>query len=73
MDILNPVQVNATGMDSADLKRDFGNEITFWGGGVDTQGAFSSTEPRTDLVTKDVKKRIHDLKAWWRFHFLRRS
>jgi uroporphyrinogen decarboxylase len=62
VDILNPVQVNAAGMNSADLKRDFGNEITFWGGGVDTQGAFSSQEPRTDLVAEDVNKQISALK-----------
>lgn len=70
VDILNPVQVNAAGMDSADLKRDFGNEITFWGGGVDTQGAFSSTEPRTELVAEDVKKRITDFKPGGGIHFL---
>jgi uroporphyrinogen decarboxylase len=33
VDILNPVQVSATGMDSAELKQEFGKEITFWGGG----------------------------------------
>ena len=37
IDILNPVQVSAAGMDSAELKREFGKDITFWGGGVDTQ------------------------------------
>lgn len=69
VDVLNPVQVNATGMDSADLKRDFGNEITFWGGGVDTQGAFSSSEPRAKQVTKDVEKRITDFKPGGGFIF----
>jgi uroporphyrinogen decarboxylase len=37
VDILNPVQINAAGMDPAYLKREFGKDITFWGGGVDTQ------------------------------------
>ena len=36
-DILNPVQCSAAGMDPATLKRGFGQRITFWGGGVDTQ------------------------------------
>ncbi len=36
-DILNPVQINAAGMDPARLKEMFGDKIVFWGGGVDTQ------------------------------------
>ena len=36
-DILNPVQVSATGMDPEHLKKSFGEHIVFWGGGVDTQ------------------------------------
>jgi len=36
-DIVNPVQCSATGMEPAGLKKDFGDQITFWGGGVDTQ------------------------------------
>jgi uroporphyrinogen-III decarboxylase len=37
LDILNPVQTSAAGMDPAWLKSQFGQRITFWGGGVDTQ------------------------------------
>lgn len=37
VEILNPVQVSAAKMDLALLKREFGDQITFWGGGVDTQ------------------------------------
>lgn len=36
-DIINPVQINAKDMDSRRLKEEFGKELTFWGGGVDTQ------------------------------------
>ncbi len=36
-DILNPVQCSATGMEAVGLKKDFGDQVTFWGGGVDTQ------------------------------------
>ena len=37
VDILNPVQTSATGMDPAWLKERFGGRVVFWGGGVDTQ------------------------------------
>jgi uroporphyrinogen-III decarboxylase len=36
-DVFNPVQLSATGMDAAALKGRFGDRITFWGGGIDTQ------------------------------------
>jgi hypothetical protein len=36
-DIVNPVQCSAAGMDPAQLKRDYGSRLVFWGGGVDTQ------------------------------------
>jgi uroporphyrinogen decarboxylase len=59
VDILNPVQVNAANMDSADLKRDFGKDISFWGGGVDTQMAFDENHT-PDEVRVDVRKRLQD-------------
>jgi len=37
IEIVNPVQCSATGMDPELLKQDFGDRLTFWGGGVDTQ------------------------------------
>lgn len=36
-DILNPVQYSAANMSSRQLKDEFGDQIVFWGGGVDTQ------------------------------------
>jgi uroporphyrinogen-III decarboxylase len=36
-DIINPVQISATGMDPRHLKEQYGKELVFWGGGVDTQ------------------------------------
>ncbi|MFC1570026.1 uroporphyrinogen decarboxylase family protein [bacterium] len=36
-DILNPVQYGATDMDAQQLKDEFGEQVVFWGGGVDTQ------------------------------------
>jgi uroporphyrinogen decarboxylase len=60
VDILNPVQVNATGMDSAELKREFGADLTFWGGGIDTQEAFDQRFTPDD-VRDDVRRRLDDL------------
>jgi uroporphyrinogen decarboxylase len=37
IDILNPVQFSARGMEPERLKREFGDRICFWGGGCDTQ------------------------------------
>ncbi len=37
VDILNPVQLSAKGMDLDYLKTTYGNKLTFWGGGIDTQ------------------------------------
>lgn len=36
-DIINPVQINAVGMDPENLKKEYGDYLVFWGGGVDTQ------------------------------------
>jgi uroporphyrinogen decarboxylase len=58
IDIINPVQVSAAGMDSAQLKRDFGKDLVFWGGGVDTQGVFGTGTPQQ--VREDVKRRLND-------------
>jgi len=53
-DILNPVQINATGMDPRHLKDTYGDRITFWGGGVDTQKVLSfGTE-------KEVKNQVEE-------------
>ena len=55
-DIINPVQINAAGMDSGELKRIFGDRIVFWGGGVDTQGVFAFGTPAQ--VKEQVKRQI---------------
>ncbi len=60
LDIVNPVQVSAAGMDSAELKREYGKDLTFWGGGVDTQRAFDENHTPEE-VSEDVKRRITDL------------
>jgi len=59
VDILNPVQVNAAGMDSAELKREFGKDLSFWGGGVDTQHILG--DGTVQEVKDEVRRRIEDL------------
>ncbi|HUH97220.1 MAG TPA: uroporphyrinogen decarboxylase family protein [Anaerolineales bacterium] len=58
-DILNPVQVSARGMDTKALKSEFGRDIVFWGGGVDTQHILPFGKPQE--VVDEVKRRIDDL------------
>ncbi len=59
VDILNPVQVTARGMDdTARLKREFGADLTFWGG-VDTQQVMPRGTPQE--VKDQVKRRIDDV------------
>jgi len=45
LDAINPVQISARGMDAADLKSEFGPEITFWGGGCDTHEILPRKSP----------------------------
>ncbi len=54
-DILNPVQVSARGMDAEKLKAEFGAEIVFWGGGVDTQKTLAFGTP--EEVREEVLRR----------------
>lgn len=44
-DIINPVQINAKDMDSRRLKAKFGQDLTFWGGGIDTQRILPTGTP----------------------------
>jgi len=55
-DVLNPVQCSAKGMDPHDLKREFGKDLVFWGGGVDTQRTLPFGTP--DEVYREVRERI---------------
>jgi uroporphyrinogen decarboxylase len=59
VDALNPVQVSAANMDTKKLKKEFGKDITFWGGGVDTQRVLPFGTPHE--VKEEVKKRIENL------------
>ena len=59
IDILNPVHITAAGMEPVQLKKDFGKDIVFWGGGVDTQGVLPSGSP--DQVADNVKRNMDAL------------
>ena len=58
IELVNPIQVSAAGMDTKRLKREFGKDLSFWGA-IDTQ----SVLPRgtTEQVREEVKRRIEDL------------
>jgi hypothetical protein len=44
-DILNPVQISAAGMEPQHLKNEYGKDIVFWGGGIDTQSTLPFETP----------------------------
>jgi len=56
VDILNPVQCSAMGMDPAFLKARYGNQLVFWGGGVNTQGTLPFGRP--EEVRAEVLERL---------------
>ena len=55
-DILNPVQCSACGMDAIKLKREYGKDLVFWGGAVDTQKTLPFGTPQE--VYDEVRERI---------------
>jgi len=59
IDIINPFQVNCFGMDTAKFKKEFGKDLTVWGGSCDTQFILPFGTPRQ--VRDETKRRIEDL------------
>jgi hypothetical protein len=55
-DVLNPVQCSARDMNPRELKREFGRDVVFWGGGVDTQKTLPFGTP--EEVYREVRERI---------------
>ena len=57
IDILNPLQISAEGMDPKELKERFGEKLVFWGGGIDAQHVlpFASAEEVREHVRKNVE------------------
>jgi uroporphyrinogen decarboxylase len=60
IDILNPVQINAEGMDPAKLKGTWGDKLVYWGGGIDSQHVLPFASP--DEVRENVKENIEIFK-----------
>ena len=56
IDILNPVQINTTGMDPRQLKAMYGKDLVFWGGGIDSQRVLPFASPQK--VRDEVKKNL---------------
>ena len=59
-DVINPVQTTAYQMDPATLKREFGNDITFWGGGCNTRSILNRSTPEE---VYDYTRRMIDIFA----------
>lgn len=66
-DVLNPVQTSARGMDPAKLKREFGDRLTFWGGGCETQTVLPFGTP--EEVYEHVSERMRIFKPGGGFVF----
>ena len=60
IDILNPVQVSARGMDPRRLKAAYGDRLVFWGGGIDSQHILPRATP--DEVRDHVRRNVEALK-----------
>lgn len=59
-DVINPVQTTAYQMDPATLKREFGKDITFWGGGCNTRSILNRSTPEE---VYDYSRRMIDIFA----------
>jgi uroporphyrinogen decarboxylase len=66
-EILNPVQTNSRDMEPERLKREFGKDVTFWGGGADTRSVLNKTTPAA--VKDHVKRNIEILSPGGGFVF----
>jgi len=59
IDILNPIQIGAKGMNPIELKKNFGKDLSFWGGGVDTQNVLDKGKPQE--IRNHVGRNIESL------------
>ncbi|MHC4229633.1 MAG: uroporphyrinogen decarboxylase family protein, partial [Planctomycetota bacterium] len=67
LDAINPVQISCSGMDAAELKAQFGRELTFWGGGCDTRDVLPNGTP--EQVAEHVKEQVKTLSGGGGFVF----
>jgi uroporphyrinogen decarboxylase len=56
LDAINPVQITCNNMDPARLKQEFGDRLTFWGGGCDTRGILPNAKPQQ--IADHVREQI---------------
>jgi len=59
LDAINPVQITCAGMNAAELKKEFGKDIAFWGGGCDTRDILTSARP--EQVAEHVRNQVRIL------------
>lgn len=59
LDAINPVQISCAGMEAAELKAEFGRDLTFWGGGCDTRETLTQASP--EQVAEHVKGQVRTL------------
>ncbi len=67
LDAVNPVQISCAGMDAAALKADFGEKITFWGGGCDTR--FVLSKATREEIRRHVRGQVEILNCGGGFVF----
>jgi uroporphyrinogen decarboxylase len=67
LDAVNPVQISCKGMDAAELKREFGRDITFWGGACDTQWLLAHGTP--EAIAEHVRGQVEVLRPGGGFVF----
>jgi uroporphyrinogen decarboxylase len=67
LDAINPVQISCRGMDAEELKKEYGRELVFWGGGCDTQRILPLGTP--DEIRNHVHTQINTLKNGGGFVF----
>jgi uroporphyrinogen decarboxylase len=67
VDAINPVQISCRGMEASELKREFGNDLTFWGGGCDAQHMLPCGTP--EQVRAHVREQVRILSPGGGFGF----
>jgi uroporphyrinogen decarboxylase len=67
LDAINPVQINAAGMNAFELKEEFGDRLTLWGGGCDTRNILPLASP--EQVASHVRDQVRQLSPGGGFVF----
>lgn len=67
LDAINPVQITCAGMNPAELKAEFGRDLTFWGGGCDTRDILTGAKP--EQVAEHVRNQVRILSPGGGFVF----